>query len=199
MTDTRSSSRRLEPGDVMAYYAPEGTAAPTAFADPTTPWVQLGWVSTNGGDVKRATQTTDLTAAGSFYPIASRFTSATATLEITFDEPMNPAVRALWDDVAVSALTPETGTQVSYDLPMIPSGTHYALLLRTIGDNGKKLDLYAPSAMVTDRGDETYPTDNYSTLDMTFTLYPPDSVTPAISRTLDYGTADNTAYFGSGS
>lgn len=193
MTDTRDVDLTFAASDCLAFLAPEGTAKPTDFADLGAPWICLGWVTQDGSDDKMNQQTKDLLAAGSIKPIRTIFTASTETVDFTFEEAVNPAVRALYDDVPIATLSPTSGV-VAYDLPNVPSGNRYALVYDSM-DGGLKIRDYAGHVMVTARGDDKRSSIDYNTLQMTFTKYPGPGNTPAGSRLIDFGTVDVSRFF----
>ena len=67
--DTRDAALTYAAGDVMAYRAPLGTAAPTPFDDLTTPWLCCGWIETSGTTFKLGETYKEVMAAGSLDPI----------------------------------------------------------------------------------------------------------------------------------
>jgi hypothetical protein len=195
VTDTRNADLTFAASDYLAFIAPEGTAKPTDFSDLASPWVCLGWLTQDGGDTKINPTTKDILAAGTLYPIRTVTTGKTITTEFTAEEPLNPAVMALYWDVAISALAPESGqTYTAFDAPNIPSNTKYAWVFDSV-DGDHRIRQYAPSGMVTGRGDEKLATTDAATLDLTVTFYPPDDDTAAVSRIVDYGSTDVSAFF----
>ena len=193
MTDTRDVDLTYAASDFLVHFAPEGTAKPTDFADLAAPWVNLGWMTQDGPDNKMNTSTKDLLAAGTLSPIRTLFTAQTRTMDATFEEALNPAVRSLYDDVPLASLSPTSGI-VAYDLADIPSGTKYAIVTDTV-DGEHRVRQYGGHVMVTARGDEKVPTTDADELQMTFTYYPGPGAEPSISKLINYGTTDVSRFF----
>jgi hypothetical protein len=105
--DTRNAQNVYAAGDVIAYVAPLGTAAPSGFAELTSAtWGCLGWLDTAGGIFNLNHTTKDIGAAGTLSSIRTIFTGGNKTLQVTCLEALNPCARALYDDVPISTLTP---------------------------------------------------------------------------------------------
>lgn len=192
MTDTRNADLTFGSSDYIVYMATRDTAAPTLLADPGASWICLGWVSTDGGTFKNDKTTKDITASGSLEPIRTLQVSSVKTSQVTFQEYLNPAVRALYDNVPIESLSPTSGV-VSYALPDKPADLHYAFLFDTI-DGDKRSRLYAPNGIVDSQGDEQPAQGTEAAVQMTFKFYK-GATTNAVSRVLDYGTADVTPFF----
>lgn len=105
--DIRYADLTFAAGDVVAYLAKKGTAAPAGFEQlSATNWHCLGWLDTSGGVFALNHTTKDIGAAGTLSAIRTVVTGGTKTLQITALESLNPYVRALYDDVPVAALAP---------------------------------------------------------------------------------------------
>lgn len=200
MTDTRNADLTFAAGDVIAYYAPLSTAAPTGPASVVTlasPWICLGWLDTTGAIYKYAKAIKDIMAAGTLDPIRTLITGAPKTIDATFLEGANPAVRALYDDVDISLLQPATSTTIAtYDLPEVPSDKRYCFVFDTL-DGDKELRLFSPNAKVTANGDDQMQQSDIEMLQMTISLYPATvgSDRTALRRIVNYGAADLTPFF----
>lgn len=196
MTDTRSADLTFAAGEVMAYISPLGTLAPTGFADVASPWICLGWIDVTGTTFKMAEQLKDIMAAGSLDPIRTITTAAPKTVDFTAMEALNPAVRALQDNVAMSLLQPTAGTVATYTLPETPSDNRYCFLFDAI-DGDKRLRTFAVNSKVTTRGNDQQQQSDAETLPFTITCYPDmiGSVRSAAQRYIDYGDSDLTAFF----
>jgi hypothetical protein len=196
MADTRNADLTFGATDYLVYMAAVNTASPTTpFADPATPWHNLGWVTTEGGLFKVEEETKDVDAAGSLEPIRTLMTKSTKSLQVTFLEGLNPLVRSLYDNVPVTALQPTTGI-ASYDLPDKPNDLRYAFIFDTM-DGDKRLRLYMPNGKVTERGDEQPQTSDVMPVQMTFKFYKGTSGA-AVKRFIDYGDVDVSGFFPAG-
>ncbi|GAB7187150.1 hypothetical protein ATKI12_6981 [Kitasatospora sp. Ki12] len=193
MSDTRNADLTFGATDFIAFVAPRDTAAPTGFADPAGAWKCLGWVSTAGGTFAIANEKKDVAAAGSLEPIRTLQTRSTKTMKAIYQEALNPLVRALYDDVPVSALNPTAGS-VSYNLPDKPADLHYAFIFDTV-DGLKRNRLYMPNGMVTERGDEQAQTDDVWPVEMTLTFYRGAANAPSVNRSIAYGSVDVSGFF----
>jgi hypothetical protein len=196
MLDTRTDHLSFAAGDVMAYYAPLGTAAPTPFATLATPWICLGWIETTGYTFKLTETLKEITAAGTLDPIRTIISAALKTFDATFMEGLNPAVIALHDDVPIGTVLPVSpSTQVTYTLPEVPTDHRYAFIFYTI-DGDKRIWNFAPNGKVTARGNDQAQQGDVTMLQMTMTLYPDTigSVRAALQKTVDYGAADLSAF-----
>lgn len=197
MTDTRNADLTFGATDYLMYVAPVNTASPAAFADPATAWQCLGWVTTEGGLLKVEEESKDVDAAGSLEPIRTLLTKSTKSLQVTFQEALNPLVRALYDNVPVASLKPDGVTGVaSYDLPDKPNDLRYAFLVDTM-DGDKRIRLYMPNGKVTERGDEQPQTTDVMPVQMSFKFYKGTSGA-AVKRLIDYGDVDVSGFFPSG-
>ncbi|MCQ6554793.1 phage tail protein [Streptomyces sp. C10-9-1] len=165
----------------------------TAFADPDTPWVNLGWITTEGGLFKIEDESTDVEAAGSLEPIRTLMTKSVKSVQCTFLEGLNPMVRALYDNVSIASLEPTTDV-AAYDLPDKPSDLRYAFIFDTM-DGDKRMRLYMPNGKVTERGDEQPQTSDVMGVQMTFKFYRGASNAAAVSRAIKYGGVDVSGFF----
>lgn len=192
--DTRNADLTFGATDYLVYVAPANTVAPTGFADVASPWLCMGWVSQDGGTFSIDENTQDVMAAGSLEPIRTLMTSSTKTMQVTFEEAINPLVRALYDNVPVSSLQPASGTGiVSYGLPDQPNDLRYSFIFDTI-DGEKRNRYFMPSGKVTARGDEQPQTTDIWNAQMTFTFYKGLTL-PAVARSIDFGGVDVSGFF----
>ncbi|MFI6444714.1 phage tail protein [Kitasatospora sp. NPDC050543] len=190
--DTRNADLTFGATDYLVYVAALNTASPTGFADPSTAWQCMGWITTSGGTFKIADEKKDIQAAGSLEPIRTLMTRSTKTMQATFQEAINPLVRALYDNVPVATLEPTAGV-VSYELPDKPDDLRYAFLFDTV-DGDKRNRFYMPNGMVTERGDEQPQTDDVWAVQMTFTFYR-GAAGSAVKRSIGYGSVDVSGFF----
>ncbi|MGI5404124.1 phage tail protein [Streptomyces sp. CA-135486] len=193
MADTRNADLTFGATDYLVYAAAVNTAKPVAFADPATPWVNLGWITTEGGLFKTEDESKDIEAAGSLEPIRTLMTKSKKSAQVTFLEGLNPLVRALYDNVPIASLEPTTDV-ASYDLPDKPNDLRYAFLFDTM-DGAKRMRLYMPNGKVAERGDEQPQTEDVMPLQMTFRFYKGAAGTAAVNRAIKYGGVDVSGFF----
>jgi hypothetical protein len=197
MTDTRTAVNTFAGGNMVAFVSPLGTAPPTAFETLAAPWINLGWLDVSGINFKLAETLKDVMAAGTLDPIRTITSEAIKTVDITFLEALNPAVRALYDDVDMSLLEPSSGTVASYLLPEVPSNNENCFVFDSF-DGDKMLRTFAVRGRVTTRGGDQQQQSDAETLAMTFTFYPDLilGVTGTVKRYIDYGAeSDLTPFF----
>ena len=106
--DIRDTALTYAAGDVVGYISPLGVTPPVD-ADVTLlspPWYCLGWLDTTGVNYKPTRALKEVTAAGSLSSIRTIVTSEVKSLTCQFLEPMNPWVRALFDDVPIGTVSP---------------------------------------------------------------------------------------------
>lgn len=196
-------------GDVIVWLGPPNTGAPVGLEDVTTiaGYVCAGWVDTSGYIFKLDETIKEVPAAGILTPIRSILSGGTKTIQCNFLEALNPAVRALYDDVpifplATSPLKP-SGTAphiASYVIPDPPEDNRYSIIFDSV-DGDKSMRMYAPLAKVTGRGNDQVQQADVEQLDLTFMLYPGtiDDGTVVVEgavakRYIDYG-QDVASYF----
>ncbi|WP_282203892.1 phage tail tube protein [Kitasatospora fiedleri] len=192
MADTRNADLTYAADDYLVYVAPANTAPPTDMADPGASWTCLGWVTTDGGAFKMEEEKKDLKAAGSLEPIRTLRTGSTKTIDVTFEEALNPYVRALYDNVPLSDLEPTAGI-AAYDFPDRPNDLKYAFVFDS-ADGDKRMRFYAPNGAVDSRGDEKAGTEDAAQVQMTMKFYR-GATAPALRRVIDYGDVDVSAFF----
>lgn len=193
MADTRDADLTFGATDYLVYVAALNTTSPTGFADPAAPWVNAGWVTTEGGLFTVDEESTDVEAAGSQEPIRTLMTKSTKSVQVTFLEALNPIVRSLYDNVPVATLKP-TADVVTYALPDKPSDLRYAFVFDSM-DGNKRLRFYMPNGKVVERGDEQGQTDDAMGVQMTFRFYKGASNTAAVQRSIHYGGVDVDRFF----
>jgi hypothetical protein len=197
MTDTRNADYTFAAGDTIGFVAGLGTPAPNAFEDLAAPWICLGWIDTGGYIYKLAEALKDVNASGTLDPIRTITTGAPKSLQANFLEPLNPAVRSLYDDVPMALLQPAVGTTVAaYNMPEVPSDLRYCFLFDTI-DSDKQVRLFAPNGKITARGDDQPQQADAEMLDMTVQFYPANvgGIRTAVRRYVNYGSLDLTPFF----
>ncbi|MFI2213033.1 phage tail protein [Streptomyces sp. NPDC020141] len=193
MADTRNADLTFGATDYLVYAAAVNTVMPVDFTDPATPWVNLGWITTEGGLFKMEQEQQDVDAAGSLEPIRTLNTKSTKSAQVTFLEGLNPMVRALYDNVAIASLKPTTDV-ATYDLPDKPADLRYAFIFDTM-DALKRMRLYMPNGKVTERGDEQPQTTDVMPLQMTFKFFKGASNSAAVKRSIKYGGVDVSGFF----
>lgn len=193
--DTRDSVLTYAAGDVIGYVAPLGTTAPSPFADLASPWLCLGWIDTSGYTFKLSETQKEVMAAGTLDPIRTINSAETKTFEATFLEALNPAVMALYDNVPIATVLPDSGTVTTYTFPEIPSDNRYAFVFDSY-DGDKRIWNFAPNGKITTRGDNQVQQGDITHSQMTITLYPDTigSVRSALQKSVDFGSADISAY-----
>lgn len=196
MADTRNADLTFGATDYLVYAAPVNTVMPAAFADPATPWINLGWITTEGGLFKIEEESQDVEAAGSLEPIRTLMTKSVKSTQATFLEGLNPMVRSLYDNVPLSSLEPTTDT-VEYALPDKPADLRYSFVFDTV-DGDKRIRLYMPNGKVTERGDEQPQTSDVMGVQMTFKFYRGASNAAAVKRAIKYGGVDVSSFFPAG-
>lgn len=197
MTDTRNADFVFAAGDVIGFVAPIGTVAPTAFEDLTSPWICLGWLDTSGYIYKLAEAFKDITAAGTLDPIRTITTGAPKTIDATFLEAMNPAVRALFDDVPIDLLQPGGGGSTAiYQVAEIPTDNRYCFVFDTF-DADKQIRIFGPNGKITNRGNDQPQQADADMLQMTIQLYPAliGDTRAALQRYVNYGALDLSPFF----
>ncbi|MFE7399616.1 phage tail protein [Streptomyces sp. NPDC057557] len=196
MADTRNADLTYGATDYLVYAAALNTNAPVNFADPTTPWVNLGWITTEGGLFKIEEESKDVEAAGSLEPIRTLMTKSVKSAQVTFLEGLNPFVRSLYDNVPLATMEPTTGT-VTYALPDKPNDLRYSFIFDSM-DGDKRMRLYMPNGKVTERGDEQPQTSDVMSVQMTFKFYKGAANASAVKRSIDYGDVDVSSFFPTG-
>jgi len=193
MADTRNADLTFGATDYLVYAGPVNTAVPGSFADPDSPWVNLGWITTEGGLFTIEEESQDVEAAGSLEPIRTLMTKSVKSTQVTFLEGLNPMVRSLYDNVPITALEP-TADVTEYDLPDKPNDLRYAFVFDTM-DGTKRMRLYMPNGKVTERGDEQPQTSDVMGVQMTFTFYRGAANAAAVKRAIKYGGVDVSSFF----
>ncbi|MFJ3588578.1 phage tail protein [Streptomyces sp. NPDC090231] len=193
MADTRNADLTFGATDYLVYAAALNTVGPVDFADPATPWVNLGWITTEGGLFKIEEESKDVEAAGSLEPIRTLMTKSVKSAQVTFLEGLNPIVRSLYDNVPIATLEPDEDV-VTYALPDKPNDLRYAFVFDTM-DGDKRMRLYMPNGKVTERGDEQPQTSDVMSVQMTFKFYKGAANSSAVTRSLDYGGVDVSGFF----
>ncbi|MFB7919226.1 phage tail protein [Streptomyces sp. NPDC056061] len=196
MADTRNADLTFGATDYLVYAAPINTEMPADFADPASPWLNCGWITTDGGLFKIEEESKDVEAAGSLEPIRTLMTKSVKSLQVTFLEGLNPFVRALYDNVPIASLEPTTGA-VTYSLPDKPDDLRYSFVFDSV-DGDKRMRLYMPNGKVVERGDEQPQTTDVMNVQMTFKFFKGAANSPAVTRSLDYADIDVSGFFAAG-
>lgn len=193
MTDTRNADLTFAASDILVHIAPLGTAAPIDFGDLPSPWMCMGWMTQDGATTKTDRQIKDLFAAGSLTPIRTITTQQNRTVQAVYEEAHNPVTRSVYDDVPLADLTPTSGV-AAYDLPDEDLNNRFCWVF-DYWDGDHRVRDFAPNGKVTARGDEKRAMSDADQLDMTTTCYKGVDGSASMSRLLDYGTTDVSAYF----
>jgi hypothetical protein len=205
MPDTRNANNLFAAADCLGYMAPVGTVPPVSpiTGAPGTasmtgplqaPWICMGWIDTTGLNFKLTETLKDIMASGTLEPIRTIIASAVKTFDANFLEALNPAVRALYDDVNINALDPAGGPLgavprlATYVLPDVPSDNRYAFIFDAL-DGDKEIRQYAPNGKVTARTQDVQTQADAEMLQMTLTLYPAliGSVRSCMMKLINYG------------
>jgi hypothetical protein len=197
MTDTRNADKTYAAGDVLGFYAPFGTADPGNMNPVSSPWICLGWLDTTGTIFKLAEAVKDINASGTLDPIRTVVTGAPKTMDVTFMEGLNPAVRSLYDDVPLADLQPAGETTIaSYLMPELPPNNSYAFVFDSF-DGDSQLRSYCPQGKVTSRGNDQQQMADATIIQLTFTFYPQliGGTRSAVKRYINYGGADLTPFY----
>jgi hypothetical protein len=109
LADVRTSTLTYAAGDVVGYVSPLGVTPPASVLSPVLnpPWYCMGWLDTGGYIFKLAETMKEIMAAGTLSAIRTIISAEAKTFDATFLEPLNPWVRALYDDVPIASLTPQ--------------------------------------------------------------------------------------------
>jgi hypothetical protein len=216
MTDTRNANNIFAAADCIGYYAPPGTAAPVvpSTGQPGTasmtgplpaPWICLGWLDTTGLNYKYTPTLKDIAAAGTLEPIRTIVSAAVKTFDVNCLEALNPAARALYDDVPMTMLDPAGGPTgpsprlATYILPDVPQDNRYAFVFDAL-DGDKEVRQYAPNGKATARTQDVQTQADAEMLQMTFTLYSAliGNVRSPLMKLINYGSLpDLTPFFSS--
>ncbi len=199
--DHRDADLTFVGGDLIAFFAPLGSALPTDFSNlDGSIWKCAGWLEAGTGfSFKFGDTIKEVMGAGSWFPIRSLIASRTArTIDVSFLEGINPVARALFDDVPISYLKPDdTETVASY----IPGDkawkNHYACVFDGF-DGDKKMRIAAPDVFVSARGTDQLQQLDVDPLPCTLLLNPQDidGTVGAYRRIIDYSTVpDTSSYF----
>lgn len=159
----------LAMGDGIASVAPTGTTQPTDMAALTTPWVDLGALSTDGFTQSIKQTRTDFKRWGSIAKIKSIVTDKAFTFTATFLE-SNPDVLGLY--YGVTAPVPDVTSHIISLTPNSSSTQDHRSFVLDIMEGTNHVRWYLPDAEVTDTTDVPYKTDGMTQYGVTITAYP---------------------------
>ena len=147
------------------FVAPTSSTAITALTDSTdkllktlpTGYVDLGWLSDDGAQFARDTDTSDVTSWGSTEPTRSDVTKDQTTLQVACQETRLETI-GLYMGVDMSGVTPDaTSGEVSVAKPTTPKSRYYRVLSIAV-DNTDDGEIYIgrflPNAKVTEFDDQ---------------------------------------------
>jgi hypothetical protein len=158
-------------GSSLAYFAPQGTAAPT---DATTAlaaaYRDAGWVTEDGLTRAVAEDSTDINAFGSGAPVRTLVTNSRVTFAMGFLE-SNPISLAIYHRLALTAITPVAATG-AFDLTEGAHRTQKYAAVFEIVDGSNHLRAFCPSVEVTDRADLSVTAGSEISYGVTLTAYP---------------------------
>jgi hypothetical protein len=162
-----------------SWVAPEGTGAPTAMAAPTTPWQDLGAMSTDGLAEDLSVSRTEFKRWGSISVFKTVITDQKHEFKVKFLE-SNPTVLGLFyrvatptPDVTAHTLTITDDTTGQLD----PRAFVFDVLEGT-----NHIRFYLPKGEVTNVESPVYKLDGLVEYGVTITAYPDDSGI-AVART----------------
>src|SRR5215218_2605771 len=93
-------------GSSLAYFAPQGTAAPTdALTALNAAYRDAGWITEDGLTRAVAEDSTDISAFGSGAPVRTLVTNSRVTFALGFLE-SNPVSLAIYHRLPLTAITP---------------------------------------------------------------------------------------------
>jgi hypothetical protein len=158
-------------GSSLAYFAAQGTTAPT---DATTAlnvaFRDAGWCTSDGLTRAVAEDSNDISAFGSGAPVRTLVTNSRVTFALGFLE-SNPISLAVYHRLPLTAITPEAATG-AFD---VTEGAHrvarYAAVFEVV-DGTNHVRAYCPSVEVTDRADLSVQAGNEISYGVTLTAYP---------------------------
>lgn len=154
----------------LAWFAPEGTVAPTsATAALATAWKDAGLCTENGLSVKVSESSKDIAAFGSGAPVRTLVTSSKVTFDLGFLE-SNPVSLAIYHRLALDDIKPDaTG---SFDFGVGAHRTQKYAAAFDVVDGNNHLRAYCPSVEVTDRADLSVTAGSEISYGVTLTAYP---------------------------
>jgi hypothetical protein len=167
-----------------AYVAVVGTPFP---ADPftawATPWVDLGYISTDGLDESLGENRTEIDAWGENSPVITRVKNRQQTFKLTFLE-TTAATLQLYYAVKASDMNASgagTGAFVTYGSASTTTAYTTALGLDVVMDNKIERIMIA-RADVTNRGDRKFNANAEASMEMTFTALTNPSGGKSVNR-----------------
>jgi len=163
----------LAGADGIASVAPHGTAAPADMNALTTPWVDLGALSTDGLTHAMGETRTAFKRWGSIVPFKTVVTDQTATFDVTFLE-SNAHVLGLYYKTADP--TPDATTHIVTVEPDTTGSIDLRAFTFDVIEGTNHLRFYVPKGEVTQRKDVVYKTDGIVEYGVTITAYVDDTV-----------------------
>lgn len=154
----------------LAWFAPEGTAAPTsATAALAAAWKDAGLCTENGLSIKVSESSKDISAFGSGAPVRTLVTSSKVTFDVAFLE-SNPISLAVYNRLGLTDIAPDaTG---AFDFGVGAHRTQKYAATFDVVDGANHLRFYCPSVEVTDRADLSVQAGSEISYGVTLTAYP---------------------------
>ena len=154
----------------LAWFAPEGTAAPTsATVALAAAWKDAGLCTENGLSIKVSESSKDIQAFGSGAPVRTLVTNSKLTFDLAFLE-SNPISLAVYNRLALDTIKPDATGAFDFGV-----GDHrsqkYAATFDVV-DGANHLRFYCPSVEVTDRQDLAVQAGSEISYGVTLTAYP---------------------------
>ena len=168
----------LAMSDGVSWVAPKETAAPTGMAAATTPWVDLGAMSTDGLTENLGETRTSFKRWGSIVTFKTVITDETKTFDVTFLE-NNADVLGLFYRVATP--TPDVTTHVITVTDDTTGLLDPRAFLFDLTEGTNHIRFYCPNAEVTARKNPVYKLDGMVEYGVTITAYP-DNNGVAVAR-----------------
>jgi len=161
-----------------SWVSPKGTVAPTAMDAPTTPWLDLGAMSTDGLTENLGQTRTEFKRWGSISTFKTVITAQSHTFQVTFLE-SNPNVLGLFYRVA--APTPDATSHVISITDDTTGTLDPRAFLFDVVEGTNHIRFYVPNGEVTDVGNPMYKLDGLIEYQVTVTAYP-DNNGVAVAR-----------------
>lgn len=164
----------LAGADGIASVAPLGTTAPADLNALTTPWVDLGALSTDGLTQAMSETRTDFKRWGSIVKFKSVVTDQAFTFDCTFLESNNHVLGLYYK---VTDPTPDPSTHIITADADTTGKQDIRSWVFDVIEGTNHLRFYLPRAEITDRKNVVYKTDSLAEYGVTISAYPDDSGT----------------------
>src|SRR5215218_5029603 len=158
-------------GSSLAYFAPQGTAAPTdALTALNAAYRDAGWITADGLTRAVAEDSTDISAFGSGAPVRTLVTNSRVTFALGFLE-SNPVSLAIYHRLPLTAITPTPATGAFSLTEGAARSAKYAAVFEVV-DGVNHVRALCPSVEVTDRADFSVFAGTEKKYRVTLTAYP---------------------------